>query len=311
LLEDEAQDEGGGSGDGSPYSIYASFVYLDKDYDTQSVPGLDSDTYGGVIGASLRGDRYFAGLAVDFSREDAKYKESAGKQDTDEFGLQLYGTYYPQVSKNLFLSGALRFGRRDIDTKRNVRTSTVDGGVARGSTDAGTLGLLGGAGYSLPLGGRTLIGLSGWLVWNRNETDGYAESGATVQVADPNTPLSGNLRFEDDNYSTFDGILTATLLHTIPVTNGRVTPSAFVSYVHEFESDTRTIRAQVIDTTVTATPQSVSFRTNDADKNYFRVGAALTADFNQGTTLFAAYRGTVGHDWRDENLFTIGFNQAF
>lgn len=314
LLEEEAEETGGGAGDRQPYDVYAALAYSDKDFDTQRVPGLNSDSIGGVIGAMLRDNRYLVGAALDYSNEDADLDENAGSVDTDEFGVQLYGIYYPMARRNLFLSAAARYAWTDIDTKRKFLTAptAVNPGVpntAKGDTDGHKFGVLGGVGYGWAIAPQTVATLSGWLSWQRNVTDAYTESGALIQQG----PVTGNLRFEEDSYSTLDGIVTLDLGHAMPISNGRLVPSASVSFVHEFESDTRTIDARLADVVAPTDPtKSVfSFRTNDADRNYFRVGAALTAEFDRGTTVYASYSGTVGHDWRNENLFTLGIGQAF
>lgn len=318
LLEEEGEDEGGASGDGMPIDVFATLVFGDKDYQTQSVPGLDSDTWGGVVGVDYRAPEYVVGAALDYSQEEADFKEGAGSQDTDELGFQLFANYTPASVKGLFVSAAARYSSLDIDTTRTFLTAASENtdnnntlNQASGSTDGRTFGLLGGAGYSWPLQSNTSLDLSAWLSWKDYEIDGYRESGAALQ-GNSGSGLTGNLRFEDDDYSTFDGILTAELAHSIPITNGRLTPRATVSYIHEFESDTRTINAILVDVIETSPENgSISFRTNEADKDYFRLGASLTADFTGGTTVYLTYSGMVGHDWRNENLVMLGLNQAF
>lgn len=302
-LELGGDDTGGGSGDRIPFDVYASVLYGDKDYETESLPGLNSDTWGGVLGATLYGDQYFAGIGVDYSQEDADIKDNAGSKDTDELGFQLYGTYYPMADKRLFLTGSFRYASLDIDTTRTFLTANDRISTARGSTDGSRVGLHGGAGYSWPFHNHTLFTLSGWLSWQDTDIDGYSETGALPE----NNGISGDLRYDNDSYSTLDGILTATLSHVAPITNGRLIPSLSLSYVHEFESDTRTINAALVN----APAQLVTFQTNKADRDYFRAAASLTAELNQGTTLYATYNGTFGHDWRQENLFTVGLVQAF
>ena len=319
LLEEEGEDEGGSSGDGSPIDVFATLIYGDKDYETRSVLGFDSDTWGGVVGVDYRAPEYVVGAAVDYSEERADFNGSAGSQDTDELGFQLFANYTPASVKGLFLSAAARYSSLDIETARTFLTAPQDefGKVqnpgqlnqASGSTDGSTFGLLGGVGYSWPLRSTTSLDLSAWLSWTDYKIDGYQESGALRQ-GNQGTEVTGNLRFEDDDYSTLDGILTAELRHSIPITNGVLTPRASVSYVHEFESDTRTINAVLIDVTDEAR-RDVIFRTNEADKDYFRLGASLTADFTSGTTVYLTYSGMVGHDWREENLVMLGLNQAF
>lgn len=314
LLDKETKKStGSGAGDGLPFDVFATLLYGKKDYDSEQMPGLDSDSRGGVIGAYLRGSQYFAGAAIDYSTEDADFKENAGNRDTDELGVQVYGTYFPLTTKELFLTGAFRYASQDIDTQRTFLAVNRNGGSmpnsTSGSTDGTSYGFHGGAGYSWPIQTRTLVTLSGWLAWQRNEVDGYDETGGSQQA---DGSLSGNLRFEDDNFDTFDGILTASLRHSTPIKNGALIPSISVSYVHEFESDTRTIDAEVIDIDPNDPENKfISFQTNDADKNYMRVALGLAAEFNQGTTVYAGYNGTLAHDWRNEHLFSLSINQTF
>ena len=422
LLEEGVDETGGGSGDRKPVDFYATIFHRNKDYETQNTVGMDSDTTGGIIGVTLRDSQFLIGASIDYSREDATFKEGAGEQDTDELGLNLYGTYFPLVNNNLFVSGVFRYANRDIDTRRNVQGEVTDGtfdsGTAQGSTNGNDFSLLGGAGYSWQVQERTTFVLSGWLAWSEHDTDGYTESGSgavpscldagtqvkvsdavfkkekvsdavfetrkisdfvpaiecpentgseffqsnsansefmdsdstgsecvptdakpavfervkvsdaeyeTVKVSDdvyrtlsePECSVdvdldvddlpTGDLRFEGDDYSTLDGILTATLLHSIPITNGRVIPSLSLSYVHEFQDDTRTINARMDD----RPGQTVSVRTNEADTDYLRITASIGVEFNQGTTIFASYTGMAAHDWRNENRFNIGVKVLF
>jgi uncharacterized protein YhjY with autotransporter beta-barrel domain len=315
--EDE-EDEGGAGGDGMPIDLFATLVYGDKDYETRSVPGFDSDTWGGVLGVNYRGPDYRVGVALDYSEEEADFKEGAGSQDTDEWGFQLFGLYTPTTVKGLFLTASARYSSLDIDTTRTFFTAQSENtdeqnrlNQASGSTDGSTFGLLGGAGYSWPLQSNTFLDLSAWLSWKDYKIDGYQESGAALQGNNGQT-FTGNLLFDDDDYSTLDGILTAEIRHSIPITNGFLTPSAAVSYVHEFESDTRTINAVLVDVIETSAENgTISFRTNEPDRNYFRLGASLSADFTSGTSVYLTYSGMVGHDWRNESLWMLGLNQAF
>lgn len=313
LLEEEAEETGGGAGDGPPVDVYVNLAYGDRSYDAVSVPGFDSETWGLVLGATFRGQRHFFGAAVDYSDEDADVDANAsgddGSRENREIGLQVYGTYYPAANDNLFLSAAGRIAWSDIDTERTFDVDPSGATVlttAKGSTDGLTYGLLGGVGYAWPIQDGTVLSLSGWLSWQRHEIDGYTERGSAPPTI---SSLTGNLRFADDEYSTFDGILTASVIRAIPITNGRLIPSVSLSYLHEFESDTRDVDAEVAESSDPT--RFIVVRTNPADKNYFRVGVSVTAELNQGTTLFAGYTGVAGHDWREENLFTVGFSQAF
>lgn len=314
LLEEEVEETGGGAGDGLPVDVYATALYADKSFDAGRVPGLDADSLGLVIGATLRGSHYFVGAALDYANEDADLDGDAGGSETDEIGVQLYGTLYPMGGRNLFVSAAFRYAWADIDTERTFFTdpTSVNAGVlntARGSTDGESYEVLGGLGYNWALGESTIATLSGWLSWKDNTTDAYTESGTVVQGLGGAT---ANLFFEEDSYSTLDGIVTLDLTHQVPISNGRLLPSLSVSYVHEFESDTRTIDARLADIDPPDPNSSViRFTTNAADESYFRLGASLTAQYRQGTRLYASYNGTFAHEWRNEHLFSIGIAQSF
>lgn len=278
------------------------------------MPGFDSDSWGGVVGIDHRTPEFLVGAALDYSQEDAEFDNNSGSQDTDELGFQLFANYTPATVKGLFLSAAARYSSLDIESTRTFLTAPnarFEGNInqnkpnqASGSTDGHTFGLLGGVGYSWPLQANTFLDLSAWLSWQDYKIDGYQEGGALPQGINGQ---SGNLRFDDDDYSTLDGILTANLWHAIPIANSRLTPSASVSYIHEFESDTRTINSELVD----APGQQISFRTNEADKDHFLLGASLTAAFTGGTTVYLTYNGMVGNDWRNERLVMLGLNQAF
>jgi outer membrane autotransporter protein len=314
LLEEESLEaDQGNSADGNGFGVFATGVYADKDFDEGNAAGYSSDTWGGVLGVDYSQDKFSFGVGLDFSTEDGAFDRNAGDKDVDELGVQIYGTYFPV--DRFFLSGAFRYAGLDIDTARQIEP----GNVARGSTDGTKYSLLGGAGYTWPIQQRTVIGLTAWLSWQRNEIDGYAETGAQIaeSLGGSSTDSLPNLAYQDDKYSTLDGILEANVVHAIPTAKATLFPSASIALVHEFESDTRTINATLVNPRFNdpdfnePDQQDIRFRTNDADENYLRLGAALTADFRQGTTAYATYQGTVGHDWRNEHYFALGLRQEF
>ncbi len=302
LVEEEAAPSGGGDlADG--LELFASGGYGWHDYDTKNVLGQDGDRFSGVAGASYRGDFFLVGLALDIGLTDADIASGGGSREEDEYGAQVFGTVFP--IDNFFFSGGARIAMLDIDTRRNVTTSS---NVARGATDGMKYGLTGGVGYNLPIADATVVGFSGWLAWERTEVDGYTESGATaVGGGSADAP---NLRFEDDNINTLDGILRVEVAHALRLDSVLIVPSARFDYVHEFQSDTRTIDAS-LPPDVAGDQTFISYRTNEADENYFRLGASLTAAFDQGTSITAGYSGDFGHSWREEHVVLFGLSHRF
>lgn len=311
LLEEEGEiiretGESAGPGGGN-LSIFATGLYANKDLEeSNDVPGSNSDTWGGVLGVDYSKANYRVGIALDYTAEEADFDAGKGSQDTDELGLQLFGTLRPRP--NTFVALAFRYASLDIENTRLTEAGIQP--LARGETDGRRYGVSGGAGYVWPVRERTALALSAWLAWQRNEIDGYTETGAIGAggATPPVTDLNPNLRFSDDDYSTLDGILELNLTHAFSTTGADWFPSASLSYVHEFESDERQIEA-----VVAANPDvfSFAFTTGAADKNYVKLGAALTGDFRQGTALYASYQGTFLHDYREEHVIALGVRQAF
>lgn len=305
LVEEEAAPSGGGGGDpATGLELFASGSYGWKDYETKQALGSDSDSYGGMAGVSYRGESFLVGFAVDLNSTDSDIASDGGSNDSDEYGAQLFGTVFPL--ENLYISGGARIATTDIETRRTVEGPS---NVARGDTDAMKYGLTGGIGYNLPVTDATVIGFSGWLTWERTETDGYTENGSSP-VTGASSPTAPNLTFKDDDYSTLDGTLRVEVAHAFRLDGAVIVPSASFDYVHEFQSDTRTIDAFLPqgaggDQTV------VAYRTNDADKDYFRLGASMTVAFDQGTSISAGYNGDLGHAWREEHVVFIGLSHRF
>ncbi|MEN8178918.1 MAG: autotransporter outer membrane beta-barrel domain-containing protein [Pseudomonadota bacterium] len=308
LLEEEGEvirETGESAGpSGGSLGIFATGLYANKDLEeSNDVPGSNSDTWGGVLGVDYSKNNYRVGMALDYTAEEADFDAAKGSQDTDELGLQLFGTLRPQP--NTFVALAFRYASLDIDNTRLTEASIQP--LARGETDGKRYGLSGGAGYTWPVRERTALDLSAWLAWQRNEIDGYTETGA-VSSGSGDDSVDPNLQFSDDNYSTLDGILELNLSHAFSSAGADWFPSASLSYVHEFESDERQVTATVDNSPLMG---PLVFTTGAADKNYVKLGAALTGDFRQGTALYASYQGTFLHDYREEHVIALGVRQAF
>ncbi len=305
LVEEEAAPSGSGGGDpATGLELFASGGYGWQDYDTENVLGSDGDSYSGMAGVSYRGEGFLVGFAVDVMSSNSDFDQSGGSRDSDEYGAQLFGTFFPL--DNFFISGGARIATQDVETRRSIDSP---GNVARGDTDGMKYGLTGGLGYNLPILESTVVGFSGWLAWERTETDGYTENGASaVGGGSADAP---NLTFEDDNFDTLDGILRVEVAHALRVGSVLIVPSARVDYIHEFESDDRTIDASLPPTDNNDPQTLVSYKTNDPDRDYFRLGASVTVAFDQGTSLTAGYSGDFGHSWREEHQVLIGLSHRF
>ena len=90
---------------------------------------------------------------------------------------------------------------------------------------------------------------------------------------------------------------------------GVLVPQGWVEWIHEFEDNDK-VTARLIEaidpsqTTFTLTPDPV-------DKNYFRLGVGVSAQFAKGRSAFIAYQGTLGLQNFGENDITAGVRLEF
>jgi uncharacterized protein YhjY with autotransporter beta-barrel domain len=309
LLEEEGEviretGESAGPGGGS-FGAFATGLTSNTDLDASNdVPGSSGDTWGGVLGGDYSWDRYRVGLAVDYTSEEVDYDDDKGTQDTDELGLQLFGIMRP--IPNSYAALVFRYASLDIDSTRLTEASQQP--IASGETDGIRYGVTGGGGYSWKIAKRTAFNLSAWFAWQQNEIDGYTETGADGLGDIGDGDQDTNLQFPDDEYSTFDGMLELKMTHAFSTTGADWFPSVSLGYVHEFESDERTITAFVASNPFLG---PLVYTTAASDEDYIRLGATITADFRQGTSLYAGYQGVFLDEYRDEYLITLGMRQAF
>jgi len=86
-------------------------------------------------------------------------------------------------------------------------------------------------------------------------------------------------------------------------------PQGRVEWIHEFE-DNNQVTGRLIkaidpsQATFTLTPDPV-------DKNYFRLGVGVSAQFAKGRSAFIAYQGTLGLQNISENDITAGVRLEF
>ncbi|HET9868408.1 MAG TPA: autotransporter outer membrane beta-barrel domain-containing protein, partial [Nitrospira sp.] len=231
LREEEEEETGGGaSADGQGLGFFVNGLAKFTDLDEERELGSDSDTYGVSLGADYAAERYVVGAALDYIREDTDFDDNAGNTDTNEFGIQLIGIVYPVG--DLYFAGTTRFAYDDYDIER---ASGADG-----SPEGFKISVAGGPGYDFHLGRGFVVGVSGLLSWEWVHVDSYRESGA-----DAATDL--NLDYEDDDAYLLTSILELNAQKSLSMPWGVLIPEVVFRYLHEFEDDPRTIKAEVIE----------------------------------------------------------------
>jgi uncharacterized protein YhjY with autotransporter beta-barrel domain len=288
------------AGDGR-FGVFVNGSAAFRDIDQERELGSDGDIYGAVVGVDYTSNAFVAALSLDYFNEDINFDDNAGKNEADEFGIQLLGIGYPVG--NLYVIGATRVAYNEYDTERNI-TGNLGSTTAEGDPEGYKFLATGGVGYDFVLPQGFGLGVVASLEYERTYVDSYEEEGAE-QVQD-NT-LAPNLSFDSDDRNTLTSVLELNATKAFSVPWGVLIPEAVFRYLHEFMDDPRTIEATSIELQdVAGAETAVQFRTNRPDRNYFNVGGAITSVFPQGWALFVDYHAVVGHSFREEHVVNFG-----
>ncbi len=305
LDEEDADDQGNGAGAEMNFGRLSLFVttnYTDTERDQSAFEtGFEQDLYGATFGADYRySDQVTAGLALGYSDSDADFDARAGELDTENISLIAYGNFRP--SDDLYLNAYLGYAWLDFDSTRNINYTLTSSPppmvigtvseVANGKTDGdqwfGGVNL----GYDRVYGQWTLSPQAS-IDFIETDIDSYTESGG------------GGLAqsYRDQSISSLTGSLGAQVSYALSRSWGVLLPQARVHYVHEFDDDARTLTSSFVQDSGAT---SLSYSTDDPDRNYFTAGVGATAVLANGVMPFIDYQALLGHDFIDEQVITIG-----
>jgi outer membrane lipase/esterase len=116
------------------------------------------------------------------------------------------------------------------------------------------------------------------------------------------------LRYRDDDITSFQSQLTANVRGRLDMWSIDAVPFLQLAYIHEFENDSRDIRALVVRK---PPDQQISYRTNTPDRDYFAVETSLSLQISSRWTIFGYYERILGHDRQEQSAFGIGAGASF
>jgi uncharacterized protein with beta-barrel porin domain len=296
---------GGASADESesafaPWGFFlnGSLYFGDKDA-TINEAGFDFETAGVTAGADYRfNDRFVAGGALGFARDNTDFDASGGGLDTDTWRLSAYGTYY--LSDRWYVDGILGYGWHDYDSRRGIRYRLADNPVDRSATssyDGRQYGGSLGAGYNFNRDALTLA-LYGRLSYTKVDVDGFEETDA----------LGLNLRLRDFDATSLTTSLGGRISRAISTTKAVLVPQVWFEWEHEYDDDATLLVAQFVHDP-TATRFNVF--TDNPDRNYFRFGLGLNATFAGGVSAFLSYDTLLDRDDWTRHAVDFGVRWEF
>jgi outer membrane autotransporter protein len=280
------------------------------------VTGYDFYTVGLTTGADYRVREDFAvGAAVGYSYYNVDFDKnqdnpSGQKLDTNSVIFSFFGTYFPNRDslvplEGLFLDGLASFGWSFFDMSRRITVPNTENPTlpnvnekAKSDTTAFQYQFAGNLGYDFNVGQFTITPVTR-VQYIKADIGSYEESGAS--------PV--NLKVGSQDATSLTTNLGASLGYAFSTPYGVVEPTIRAEYVHEFENDEdgASIR-YASDPTGLSTFNVI---TEDPNRNYGIVGAALTGTLAGGWSAFADFETVVGFGKFDIYTFRAGFRKEF
>jgi uncharacterized protein with beta-barrel porin domain len=283
---------------------------------TGEVTGYDFYTVGLTTGADYRVRNDLAlGSAVGYSYYNADFDKDLNNPsgqglDSSSVIFSFFGTYFPNNRSlipldGLFLDGMASFGWSFFDMSRHVFVPNTENPAlpnvnahANSDTTAFQYGFASDLGYEFNIGAFTITPVSR-VQYVKADVSSYEESGAS--------PLNLKVGSQDATSLTTNAGLS--LGYTVSTQYGVLEPTIRAEYVHEFENDDNGAKIRYIaDPTATS---AFNIITENPNRNYGIVGAALTGTLAGGWSAFTDFETVVGMGNFDIYTLRAGFRKTF
>ena len=300
------QRGGGASADRDPFGRLGLFINGVGDFGSKAATsreaGFDFHNAGVTAGVDYRfTDALVAGLAFSYLRTNATIDFSLGDVASQSYGLALYGTYYVGPVYIDLLGG---FTWNNYDTTRRILYGPAPGftgaavdRTATGNTDGWQYTFNGGAGYDLQRGPVTVTPFVR-VEYLHLGIGGFTESGADGL----------DLKIQKQEVESLLTILGGRVGYAISTSFGVLLPQVRAEWRHELLNDKRSIKAQFAHDPFNA---SFLLATDNPDRDYFGLGAGVSATFRKGMAAFFDFGTVVGLRGVSDYNFTAGVRVEF
>ena len=223
---------------------------------TSREPGFDFHTAGLTVGADYRIlDPLVVGLAFGYLRTNTSTDAAAGDSRVNGYSFSIYGNYY--VLPKLYIDAIVMGGWNDSNVKRNTPT-----GVAEAEPGGNQFSIGSSVGYDFSMAGFT-FGPTARVAYVRIHIDGYQETGAGPS----------NSRVGSQTVESVTTDLGGQINYAISFGWGVLSPLLRFEWEHEYKGGSRIVNAGLVSDPAT----SVAFATSKPDRDYFNLGAGITA----------------------------------
>lgn len=296
---------------GGRLGLFLNGTYGSGNQDATNLePGFDFDSWGVIGGADYRfTDNLFLGLALGYSWTDADIDNDAGDVDSDGYAVSAYGTYYVN---NFYFNAIGTYSNKNYTINRNVNYQVAAVLPSTGITtvnqkfkadpDSDEFSFSIGGGYDVNFNKFTLSPYVR-LDYLDIKIDAYKEKQAISNEA-PGFGLA--LAVEEQDIKSFTSNLGGQIYRDFGAGKSVLTPYLRAEWVHEFDNDSRNIKASFINVPLSIGGNTIIIPTDDPDRNFFNFGLGLSATFPRGIMAFADWQTILGLSNVTLNQITCG-----
>ncbi len=271
-------------------------AFGDRDSDDEEA-GFDFRNLGFTAGADYRiTDTSVAGGAFTYLNAFQDFKNAKGEIDVDIVAFSFYGT---QRINQAYVNAIATYAHGEIDLERELVFATFDR-TAKGDTSSDEFSIAIGGGYEFQWEGLSYGPMMEWE-WIWLDIQSFNESGANGL----------NLDHDHDEMKSATVDLGLEGSHPISTRWGVFIPQLAVAWVHQFEDDSREIRARYEADNTGASAEEFFVETDDPDRNYAKISAAVSGSFRRGISGYLSYQAIVGHNRLSSHAFSFGGRISF
>jgi outer membrane autotransporter protein len=277
--------------------------------------GLDGDIWEVELGFDYRiTDRTLFGGFLGYETTDADYnkdeagvnftpQQNSGQISSDSYTLTVFGSY--NFTDSLYLEASAGYGATNYTFKRNVvfqeSTRTIPQTNVRTTADADGEQYWGSAsmGYNFNRDAFS-VGPYARVTYVKSTVDDYTEKDTS------SSGLQMGVELDERTSVTTDFGISAS--YAIGMGWGVLVPQARVEWEHEYDQDAQTITTLYV---LDANQNRFALKGDNPDRDYFNVGAGISAIFPHGWTGFVNYTGLVGYEDLSRHQVTAGVRVEF
>jgi outer membrane lipase/esterase len=300
------------TGEYGRWSIFANLDFADYERSSSvNEDGFDADRQALTVGVDRRfGDRVSAGLALGIARDDLKFSNDSGGQDSDE--LRLLGFLSWSGNNGVYFDALASWQQRDVDQVRRVAyglgATTVDQRYSADyDVDITTVAFTLGKRWQ-----RESMGLDPYvnIEFASLDADGYTE-----RASSPDANGAGWLITTPD---TDSDVTSATLGlrvdWAVSGSSGVWVPQIDLAWVHivdQDEPDTAVTFVGDLSQTRQLSVQRFAMLNDSEDDSYLRAGLGLVGQWSNGRSGFINLGRQFGNGRYDQTELTLGLRWEF